>query len=206
MKILVFGATGKTGGLVVDAALAKGHEVTVLVRDPARFTTPGVRVVAGDATKSADVLLAMKGQDAVIESIGGTTPYKATTLETTSVRNIVSAMQTQGVRRLVVTSMMGLGDSRAQAPIWYRYLLMKTFLRGSTPDKANMEAVVRASGLEYVIARPPILKDEPATGTAKVLEPGVTGHAINRADLAAFLVDQVSSDRYVGRAVTVVNS
>ncbi|SNT33151.1 Putative NADH-flavin reductase [Granulicella rosea] len=205
MRLLVFGATGKTGGLVVDAALAKGHEVTVLVRDPAKFTKPGVRVVAGDATRSADVQAAMRGQQAVVEAIGGTTPYKATTLESTSVRNIVSAMQTEGVRRLIVVSMMGLGDSRAQAPFWYRFLLMTTFLRGSTPDKANMEAIVRASGLNYTIARPPILKDEPATGDVKVLAPGVTGHSINRADLANFLVDQIESERYVGRAVTVVN-
>jgi uncharacterized protein YbjT (DUF2867 family) len=206
MKVLVFGASGKTGGLVVKRALAMGHEVTVLVRDASKFNVPGVNVIAGDATKGNDVLRAVRGQEAVIETIGGTTPYKTTQLESTSVRNMIGSMRYEGVRRLIVVSMMGLGESREQAPAWYKYLLMTTFLRGSTKDKAAMEDEVRASGLDYVIARPPILKDDAATGSAKVLGAGETGHAITRADLANFLVDQLGSDGYVGRAVTIVNS
>jgi hypothetical protein len=68
------------------------------------------------------------------------------------------------------------------------------------------EELVKTSGLDYVIARPPILKDGAATGNVKVLGTGETGHAITRADLADFLVDQVGSDKYLGQAVTVVNS
>jgi uncharacterized protein YbjT (DUF2867 family) len=206
MKVLVFGASGKTGGLVVERALAKGHEVSVLVREASKFNVAGVNVIAGDATKHDDVLRAVKGQGAVIDTIGGTTPYKTTQLESASVRNMITAMKAEGVRRLIVVSMMGLGESREQAPAWYRYLLMTTFLRGSTKDKGAMEELVNASGLDYVIARPPILKDGAATGSVKVLGMGETGHAITRADLANFLVDQLGSDEYVGRAVTVVNS
>jgi putative NADH-flavin reductase len=206
MKVLVFGAGGKTGGLVVDQCLARGHEVTVLVRDASRFSRAGARVLTGDATKSSDVASAMHGQEAVIDTIGGSTPYKTTQLETTVVRNAIAAMEAEGARRLIVVSMMGLGASQAQAPIWYKYLLMPTFLRGSTKDKAAMEAAVIASGLEWVIARPPILKDDDATGGVTVLKAGETGHAITRADLAKFLVDQLADDRYVGQAPTVVNS
>jgi putative NADH-flavin reductase len=206
MKVLVFGASGKTGGLVVERALAMGHEVSVLVRDASKFSVAGVNVIAGDATRYDAVLRAVKGQDAVIDTIGGTTPYKTTQLESTSVRNMIEAMKAEGVRRLIVVSMMGLGESREQAPVWYRYLLMTTFLRGSTKDKGAMEELVKTSGLDYVIARPPILKDGAATGNVKVLGTGETGHAITRADLAIFLVEQLGSDGYVGRAVTVVNS
>ena len=168
MNVLVLGASGKTGGLVVDAALAKGYTVTVLVRDPAKFTKPGVRVLTGDATKAEDVMQAMRGQQAVIDSIGGTTPYKATTLESTAAKNVIDAMRAEGVRRLLVTSMMGIGTSRAQAPFWYKFLLMPTFLHGSTQDKTLMESAVSGSGLDYVIARPPILKDGPAAGRVTV--------------------------------------
>jgi uncharacterized protein YbjT (DUF2867 family) len=206
MNLLVFGATGKTGSLVVERALAKGHAVTVLVRNPAKFTRPNVRVRTGDATNPSDVLAAMRGQQAVIEAIGGTTPYKATQLETTSVRNIIAAMQEEHVRRLIIVSMMGIGDSKAQAPFWYKYLLMPTFLRGSTQDKTNKEAAVCSSGLDYVIARPPILKDTPALGHVNILGPGATGHTITRTDLANFLVDQIETDANLGRAVTVVNN
>jgi uncharacterized protein YbjT (DUF2867 family) len=206
MRVLVFGATGKTGSLVVERALAKGHEVSVLVRDPARFTIKGVRVFQGDATNPGDVGEAMPDQDAVIDTIGGTTPFKSTSLETDAANAAISAMKAEGVWKLVVVSMMGLGESRAQAPFWYKYLLMPTFLHGSTQDKTNMETAVAASGLNYVIVRPPLLKDDPPTGSATVLEAGRIGHQITRGDLANFLVEQLSSDIYIGRTVTVVNS
>jgi hypothetical protein len=83
---------------------------------------------------------------------------------------------------------------------------MPTFLRGSTKDKIMMEKEVIQSGLNYIIARPPILKDDPPTGGATVIGTNITGHAITRADLANFLVDQLEADDYLGRAVTVVNT
>jgi nucleoside-diphosphate-sugar epimerase len=217
MNLLVFGATGKTGSLVVERALAKGHAITVLVRDPIKFTRPNVRVLAGDATNPSDVLAgdatnpsdvlaAMRGQHAVIETIGGTTPYKTTSLETDAINAIIAAMHEERVQRLIIISMMGIGDSRAQAPFWYKYLLMPTFLRGSTQDKTNKEAAVRASGLDYVIARPPILKDTAALGHVRILGPGAIGHTITRTDLANFLVDQLETDTNLDCAVTVVNN
>jgi putative NADH-flavin reductase len=112
MRVVIFGAAGKTGGLLVDRALAKGYEVTVLVRKTSKFKKEGVHVVTGDATKLDDVLHAVRGQDAVIDAIGGSTPYKTTLLESTSVRNMIDAMKAEGVRRLIVISMMGIGESR----------------------------------------------------------------------------------------------
>jgi putative NADH-flavin reductase len=206
MKVLVFGATGKTGSLVVDRALAQGHQVTALVRSAKKMTKPEVNIVVGDATNPGDVLKAMTSQHAVIDTIGGTTPYKTTQLESNSVRSIIAAMQAESVLRLIVVTMMGLGESRAQTPWWYKHLLMNTFLRGSTKDKAAVESEVRASGLQYIIVRPPILTEMPATGTAKIIGPGLIGHKITRRDLANFLVDQLSNDRYIGQAITVVNS
>jgi uncharacterized protein YbjT (DUF2867 family) len=206
MNLLVFGATGKTGSLVVERALAKGHAITVLVRDPIKFTRPNVRVLAGDATNPSDVRAAMRGQHAVIETIGGTTPYKTTSLETDAINAIIAAMHEEQVQRLIIISMMGIGDSRAQAPFWYKHLLMPTFLRGSTQDKTNKEAAVRASGLDYVIARPPILKDTAALGHVSILGPSAIGHTITRADLANFLVDQLETDTNLDCAVTVVNN
>lgn len=205
MKVLVLGANGKTGSLVVERALAKGHEVTALVRDASEFKHESTRVVVGDATNPADVLKAIEGNDAVIDTIGGPTPYKDTTLERTAAHNVIEAMRAKNIRRLIVISMMGLGTSRTQAPFWYEHLLMPTFLRGSTKDKAALEAEVSASKLDFVIARPPILQDDPPTGSVTVLDDDHKGHEITRADLAAFLVDQLESDEYLGRAVTVVN-
>jgi uncharacterized protein YbjT (DUF2867 family) len=206
MNVLIFGGTGKTGGLVVERALVKGHTVTVLVRDPIKFKIPDVRVRSGNATNPSDVLAAMHGQHAVIETIGGITPYKATTLETDSIHAIINAMHEEHTPRLISVSMMGLGESRAQSPFWYRSLLMPTFLHGSTTDKTNKEAAILSSHLDYVIVRPPILKDTPATGQVRILNNGAKGHAITRADLANFLIEQLTSDANLNRAVTVVNT
>jgi putative NADH-flavin reductase len=146
MKVLILGANGKTGGLVVDGAIAAGHEVSVLVRHSGTAAKSGVSVKQGDALKAEDVMGAMAQQDAVIECIGGTKPWKKQTLKTDAMRNIVAAMKKSETKRLVVVSAMGVGDSAKQSPWWYRYLLVPTFLRGSTADKAAMEAVVGKAG------------------------------------------------------------
>ena len=206
MRVLVFGANGKTGRLVVERAVEMGHEVSVLVRQPGLAAQTGVRVITGDALKPDDVLRAMDQQDAVVECIGGTKPWKSQTLERDAMQNIVKAMKTTGARRLVVVSAMGVGDSKQQSPWWYRALMLPTFLRGSTADKAAMEAVVQDSGLDWIIARPPILKDGTATGKVQVLDQSGKGHGITRADLAVWLVGQLDSETYVRQAVVVVNN
>jgi putative NADH-flavin reductase len=206
MKVLVLGANGRTGGLVVSRALTQGHEVTVLVRKSNRFYGSGVRVIEGDALDAEDVLRAMDRQDAVVESIGGTAPWKYQTLEREAMQNIVTAMRKAMARRLLVVSAMGVGESAKQSPWWYRWLVVPTFLRGITADKNAMEAVVRGSGIDWVIARAPILTDAAETGKVKVPKNSELGRAITRADLAVWLVEQLESRVYVGRAVVTVNS
>ena len=206
MKILVVGAGGKTGQLVVKEALAAGHEVTAFVHNADEFDISGVRVIAGDASDSAKINEAVAQQDAVLDTIGGKTPYKTTTLEASAASAIISAMRTNGVRRLVVTSMLGEGDSTQYAP-FYEQLLVHTFLRGANQDKASMEAAVEASDLEWVILRPAILTDNEATGKVRVFgDDDDKAHKITRADLAAFMVAQLSSDQYLHQAVTIANS
>ena len=206
MKVLVFGASGKTGSLVVQKALAAGHRVTAFVHDRTQLTSPATEIIEGDASDPGLVRSAVAGHDAIIDTIGGKTPYKDTELERNAAGNIIAAMRAEGVLRLLVISMMGIGDSAEQTPFWYEHLLMPTFLRGSTKDKTAMEAEVRESGLEFVIARPPILTEDPGTGSFQVIPHQSKGHKITREDLAQFLVDQLTSDAYLGQAVVVANS
>ena len=206
MNVVVFGAGGKTGRLVVERALDAGHSVTVFVHDASKPQPAGVRVVSGDAEDAAAVRGVMVGQHAVLDALGGKTPYKETELERNAAHNIVSAMQAEGARRLVVVSMLGIGDSKEHAPFWYEYLMQPTFLRGADKDKTAMEGEVQTSGLEYVIVRPPILSDDAAVGPIKVITGDAVAHKITRADLAQFLVEQLESDTYVGKAVVVANA
>jgi uncharacterized protein YbjT (DUF2867 family) len=216
MKVLVLGATGRTGGLVVDYALARGYEVRVLVRPTAgrrwAGVTPGsrsewpdgVQVVKGDVLDSSAVQRAVEGQDAVVQCVGGQTPWVPQTMEREAMRYIVAAMKASGARRLVVLSAMGSGRNAKQAPWWYRWLVVPTFLRGVIKDKNAMEIIVRGSGLDWVLALAPFLTDGPKTGRLKVLEKGETGSEVRRADLAAWMVEQLESRAYVGQAVVMV--
>lgn len=205
MKVIIFGAAGRTGKLVVSDALAGGHDVTAFVHEPDQFD-PKVNVVVGDASDVHTVTQALTGQEAVLDTIGGTKPYKDTGVETASARTIVAGMERQGVRRLVVISAMGIDDSIDQAPFWYEYLLMPTMLRGVVSDKNRMEREVRTADLEFVIVRPALLSDDEPTNPLRVLGEGEKGHSTSRKDLAAFLVLQLSSNSNLGRAVVVVNS
>lgn len=206
MRVLVVGAAGRTGRAVVGSAVRAGHDVTAFVHSAGSHDVPGVQVCAGDATDRTAIEAAVMGQDAVIDVVGGKTPYRRTTLESSVATLVVSAMQRHGVRRLVVTSSLGVGDSTAHTPTSVR-LLVATFLRGSTADKAAMESVVRASGLDFVITRPAVLNDGPATGDVRVLDSGSRGKAgsVSRADLAAFLVAQLTSGDHLGRAATLAS-
>ena len=207
LKILVVGAGGKTGRAVVQQAVAAGHEVTAFVHSAADYDVKNVRVIEGDATKSDDMDKAVAGQDAVVDTIGGKTPYKTTTLEASAAKTIIASMQRQSVKRLIVTSMLGEGDSTENAP-FYERLLVKTFLRGADKDKANMEAAVETSDLDWVIVRPAILTDDEATGVIRIFEADSDekAHKISRADVAAWMLDQLSSAQYLHQCVTIANS
>ncbi|MEH2166104.1 MAG: NAD(P)H-binding protein [Nostoc sp.] len=207
MKVLVIGAAGKTGRAVVEQAVAAGHQVTAFVHKADEYEVSDVRVIEGDATDSATMDAAVVGQDAVVDTIGGKTPYKATTLESSAANTIIAAMKRNGVRRLVVTSMIGEGESEANATLYER-LLVSTLLRGADKDKAAMESAVESSGLDWVILRPAILTDDPARGNVRVFdaETGEKAHKITRGDLAAFMLAQLSNNEYLHQAVTIANS
>lgn len=210
MKVLVLGAAGKTGRLVVDRALAAGHSVKALVHDTAALAEnplgDGVQITQGDVHDAGTVRSALAGCDAVIDTLGGKKPFLKTDLESSAAKVVLAAMQDQGVRRLVVVSVLGAGDSGKQAPFWYEHLLLPTFLHGALPDKNSMEEAVKASDIEWVLVRPPMLSDDAPTGDVKIIGEHETAHTITRADLAQFLVEQLASDTHVRSAVVVANN
>ncbi len=207
MKVLVIGAAGKTGRAVLHEAKAAGHQVTAFVHHAHDYEEESVRVIEGDASDAAKMDEAVRGQDAVIDTIGGKTPYKETDLESSVAKTIIDSMQRNKVRRLMVTSMIGEGTSKENATIYER-LLLSTFLRGADKDKAAMESAVKSSDLDWIILRPAILNDDPPKGDIRVFdaETGEKAHKITRADLASFVVAQLSSDQYLHQAVTIANS
>jgi hypothetical protein len=133
--------------------LAAGHKVTAFVSGATQYKKANVRVVAGDVLDAAAVDVALAGQDAVIDALGGKTPWKVTTMETSAAHNIVDAMRRNGVRRLLKISVVGAGESVKNAGFFNEHVLMRTFLRGLLVDKAGMEAEIEGSNLDSFSVR-----------------------------------------------------
>jgi len=201
MKLLVFGSTGGTGHELVKHALEQGHEVTAFARTPAKLgdlTHPSLRVVRGDVLDPAAVEKAVPGHDAVLCAIGA--GAERSTLREDGTRNIVQGMEKAGVQRLICQSSMGVGDSRANLGFLTKYVIVPVFLRHAFADHERQEAVVKESGLDWTIVRPPHLKDGPHTGTYRhgfpTTDTGIQGK-ISRADVADFILKQLADTTYL---------
>jgi nucleoside-diphosphate-sugar epimerase len=147
MKILVLGATGGTGRLIVRDALAKGHSVVALVRSKATAPDlPGADVVEGDARNEAAILRALNGCDAVVSALGtGITPFREVTLLSVATPALVAAMTRSGVRRLVCITALGVGDSRGHGGFFFDRLFLPLLLSNAYKDKERQEGAIRAT-------------------------------------------------------------
>ena len=198
MKLAVFGATGGTGKEIVTQALEAGHEVTVLVRDPARLTVSHDKLylVFGDVLNLEKVEETLAGSEAVCCSLGNTA-NNPDFVVSDGTQNIIIAMQKQGIKRLVVVSALGVGDSREQVPLSFK-MMMKTVLRKAYEDKERQEQFVRESDLDWVIVRPGGLTNGSATGEYTAgLDPAIMSSQVSRADVAAFVLQQLTDDTYL---------
>lgn len=153
MKLAVFGATGGTGREIVAQALDAGHEVTVLVRDPARLSVKHNKLylVIGDVLNLEKVEEALAGSEAVCCSLGNTA-NNPDFVVSDGTQNIIEVMKKQAIRRLVVVSALGVGDTRDRVSLSFK-MLMKTVLRKAYEDKERQEQFVRESDLDWVIVR-----------------------------------------------------
>jgi putative NADH-flavin reductase len=205
MNIVVFGATGGTGQEVVKQALAQGHEVTAFVRDQERLSVQheSLRVVVGDAREPEPVSRAVAGHDAVVVALG-TRDRSERTLRADGTANVTRAMETHDIQRLVVVSAGGVGDSYQQVPLIIK-MLIKTVLRHTYADHARQEEHVRESDLDWMIVRPAMLTDGPRTGQYHVgaADADLPGGRVTRADVADFILKQLSDDRYLRQAVSI---
>jgi uncharacterized protein YbjT (DUF2867 family) len=203
-RLLVLGATGGTGRLIVQEALARGFEVRALVRSPAKASgLEGADIVIGDARDEAVLRQALQGRDAVASSIGTpVSPFREVTLLSSATKALVSAMKAAGVQRLVCITGMGAGDSAGHGGFVFDRLIQPALLRKVYADKDRQEAIVRKSGLDWVLVRPSVLNDKARTHEIRALTDlsGFNGGTISREDVANFVLDQVHADTWLGRA------
>ncbi|GGL28335.1 NAD(P)-dependent oxidoreductase [Nocardia jinanensis] len=199
MRIAVFGATGTVGQHIVEQALARGYEVTALTRDAARITRTHehLRIVEGDVLDPEAVDRVVFGQDAVLVALGN---GRKGVVRAEGTRTVIDAMNRTGVKRLVCQSTLGAGDSRANLDFLWKYIMFGLLLRPAYADHQQQETYVRASDLEWTIVRPSAFTDGPRTGTYRrgfgANETGLS-LKIARADIAEFLLDQVTDRTYM---------
>jgi len=205
--VIVFGAAGRTGRLVVERALGHGHDVTAFVHDtPLELTHPRLTVVTGDVREFADVEDAMAEQDAVAFVLSQGSGDKG--IHEAGIANVIHAMAACDVRRLAAVSAAGTFARTDKAlSIAYRALI-KTTLRAVYDDLEAMERRIMATGLDWTIVRPVGLSDDEPSGSYRVSLDGTLlkkAARISRADVASVVVKALETDTYLRRTVVIAD-
>ena len=199
MRLLVFGSTGSVGVRVVEQALDLGHVVGAFTRDPEKLDVehPNLRVFQGDVMDASSVEEAIREQEVVLCSLGA---GRKGIVRSEGTRNIVRAMQEAGVRRLICQTTLGVGDSRDNLNFFWKYIMFGALLRPAYEDHVLQEDYVKRSGLDWTVVRPGAFTDGGHTGKYR------HGFAstdrsiklkISRADVADFMLRQITDDTYL---------
>ncbi|HEU5401299.1 MAG TPA: SDR family oxidoreductase [Terriglobales bacterium] len=206
MQLAVFGATGPTGQQLVKQALEQGHSVAALARTPEKLAIQhsSLRIVKGNVLDIGSVEETVAGSSAVLSCLGRRNPFSGKGDVWRGTHNIIVAMKKLGVRRLIIESAYAAGSSREFASLGMK-LVTSTVLGWAYHEKEVLEPEVMSSGLDWVIVRPPALRDGTKTGACRAgerLRLSVRNW-INRADVADFMLKQVASDEWLRKTPTI---
>ena len=214
-SILVVGATGGSGRRTIDQLLQAGHRVTAFSRNAGRLAGLSERLttIDGDATDPRAIERAVRGHDAVVVTLGITeNPLRVRLLgpkrtplnvRSAGTRNVVAAMQKHGVRRLIVQSSFGVGETRGALRLLER-LFFAVLLKPQIADTEAQEIEVRESDLDWVLAQPVHLTDDDADAMPFAsLDGEVRQWQVSRGSVARFLASAVEGPNYIGRSVAL---
>lgn len=204
MRITIFGGTGPTGLLLVQEALADGHDLVAFARTPSKLPQhERLSVVEGQLTDAAKISTAIAGSDAVISVLGPGTSAADTRPLPTGFANIIAAMHEHGVRRLVATGTPSITDP-ADGSDWKVRSLVKLISVAQRPAYTALVSIgqiIRESGLDWTIVRLPFLSNGPRTSQINVRDVGQKGGLrLSRANAAAFALAQTTSTTYIHKA------
>ena len=199
MKLLVLGASGSVGRILLEQGAARGHRITAQTRNPAKLiATAGIGVIAGSPTDEAFLTQHVAGHDAVILAIGIDSIGK-TTLFSESARAVIAAMQAARVKRLIAITGIGAGETKGHGGWLYDRVIFPLFTRNRYADKDRQEAMIERSGLDWTIVRPAPFTAHPGSGPLQVvtdIPERLQLRSIARAEVARFILDCIEGGSY----------
>ena len=203
MNLLIIGASRGIGAQLLKQSLQAGHVVTALARHFQELPhhPERLRTISGDILDEAQVREAMAGQEAVCLTIGVGVTRKPVTVFSQGTKNVLAAMAEHKVQRLLCITGIGAGDSKGHGGFLYDRIFKPLLLKTIYEDKDRQEALIKASATDWTIVRPGFLTNGPLTGNYRVITDvsGVTAGKISRADVAHFLLAELSANRYLGQ-------
>jgi putative NADH-flavin reductase len=206
MIIVIFGASGKTGTLMVNQALELGHQVTAYIRrtNSLEIKHPNLKIIVGNLNDTEKLKEAITGADACLSTLGGASLTKHAYEITSGIDLIVTLMEQERVSRFIYLSSIGVGDSRFYMVQPVRFIVCDLLLRIPFADHNTNEQRLAKSKLQYTLVRPGGLTDGPKTGnlkhgSEKIITKG--NPKISRANVAAFMLEQLTNSNYVNKGV-----
>lgn len=214
MKILLLGATGRTGKLILQEAIDAGHAVTCLARQSERIPKhDAVTAIEGDPTNQVDLVKALEGCDAVISSlnVSRTSDFPWSKLRTPedflskTMKLIISVAKEKHVKRLVICSAWGVAETKDDLPVWFKWMIDNSNIGKAYADHERQEQLLETSTLDWTIVRPVGLtnskrKQEVIETYDNNPKPTLT---ISRQSLALYLVNCLKNDRLIKRKVVI---
>jgi putative NADH-flavin reductase len=202
MNVIVFGSTGTIGKHLIKQSLEKGYQVTAFCRDRKKLNEvnhPNLIIAIGDVFNINDVTKAIKGQDVVIITLGSGKNRKSI-VRSEGTKNIISAMKTNGLNRLICQSTLGTGDSNNNLNFFWKHIMFGWFLKQVFLDHELQEKYVRESNLNWTIIKPAAFTD--GEKTENYLHGFSTNDKsiklkISRADVADFILKQITNKSYL---------
>lgn len=208
MKILIYGASGKTGHELVKQALAKGHTVSAFVRNPSKLkiTHQNISIFTGDVVDYPLVEKSVKGQDAVLSALGAPSPFKYDQVIVDGVANIIKAMESNNINRFIYLSFVGVKETRNNAGFVIKYIAPR-ILSSEIAGHEARESMIKKSKLQYTLVRPPTLTNGKHVATFRSGE-NITSNgfsvSLSRADVADFMLQQLTDTTFLRKTACVM--